>query len=180
MDTSPIHKTHRILFFSKSAGFEHSVIKKTGDQPSHVEKILAELGPANGIEWTFTKDGSVFTPENIAKYDAFVFYTTGDLTKPGTDKNPPMTPEGKTALLDSIKNGKGFVGTHSASDTFHSAGGAYAVNDEKTIDPYIAMLGGEFIIHNAQQKAKVTCVDPKFPGMADAKDGVELRRNGIR
>lgn len=173
-DTTLVKKSHHVLFFSKSAGFEHSVIKRTDDAPGHVEKVLAELGPANNIKWTFTKDGSVFTPENIATYDAFVFYTTGDLTKDTGDKSPPMTPAGKTALLEAIKNGKGFVGTHSASDTFHTVGSAYQSNDATTIDPYIAMLGGEFIVHNAQQKAKLTCVDPIFPGMAGVKDGVEM------
>src|SRR5580658_1286528 len=76
------------------------------------KKILTELGEKNNIEFTFTKDGGVFTPENIAKYDAFFFYTTGDLTEPGSDKNPPMSKAGKAAFLEAIHNGKGFIGTH--------------------------------------------------------------------
>src|SRR5580658_1291409 len=110
----------KILFFSKSSGFEHDMIKEKNGQPSEAQKILAELGAKNNIEFTFTKDGSVFTPENIAKYDAFFFYTTGDLTTPGTDKNPPMSQEGKAAFLEAIHNGKGFIGSHCAADTFHS------------------------------------------------------------
>ncbi len=159
--------TRKVLVFTKSSGFEHSVIKQVDGQPSHVEKVLTPLAADNHVEWTFTKDGGVFTPENLAKYDAFLFYTTGDLTKPGGDKNPPMTPEGKAAFLEAIKQGKGFIGTHSASDTFHSSGNA--------VDPYIAMLGGEFIGHGGQQVAMATCADPKFPGMADLKDGVKIK-----
>src|SRR5271163_4428279 len=113
----------KILFFSKSSGFEHDMIKRKGGELSKAEKILAELGAKNNIEFTFTKDGSTFTPENIVKYDAFFFYTTGDLTEPGTDKNPPMSQEGKAALFAAIHKGKGFIGTHSATDTFHSPGG---------------------------------------------------------
>src|SRR5271154_4699059 len=113
-------KPKQVLFFSKSSGFEHSVIKSVNGQPSFAEKILTELGPKNGIEFTFSKDGSLFTPEYLAKFDAYFFYTTGELTTAGTDKNPPMTPEGKAAFLDAIKKGKGFIGTHSASDTFHT------------------------------------------------------------
>ena len=92
----------KVLFFSKSSGFEHSAIKHADGELSAAEKVLQELGQKNNIEFTFTKDGSLFTPENIAKYDAFFFYTTGDLTEPGTDRNPPMTKEGKAAFLEAI------------------------------------------------------------------------------
>ena len=102
--------TRRVLFFSKSAGFEHSVIKRDGDKPSYVENILAKLGSENRFDFTFSKDGRIFTPENVARYDAFVFFTTGDLTKNTGDGNPAMTQEGKAALLDAIHQGKGFVG----------------------------------------------------------------------
>ena len=125
----------KILFFSKSAGFEHSMIKKKGDQPSNAEKILAEIGAKHNYDFTFTKDGTVFTPENIAKYDAFFFYTTGDLTKAGGDKNPPMSPEGKAAFLDAIHNGKGFIGTHSATDTTFRC----SVVDDQT-DPLVILF----------------------------------------
>jgi uncharacterized protein len=165
----------KILFFSKSSGFEHDMIKRKDGQLSKAEKILEELGKKNNIEFTFTKDGGVFTPENIAQYDAFFFYTTGDLTEPGLDKNPPMSKEGKAALLEAIANGKGFIGTHSATDTFHSPGGkehgpARYVDDGVNADPYIKMIGAEFIIHGAQQRAHQICVDRNFPGMSAVPD----------
>ena len=172
----------KILFFTKSSGYEHSAIKrnkdpKTGEeQPSHAEKTLTAMGSKNNFEITHTKDGSVFTAENLAKYDAFFFYTTGDLTTKGKDGNPPMSPEGKAAFLDAIKNGKGFLGTHSATDTFHSSADdadRYKNFGDK-VDPYIAMIGAEFIHHGAQQKAKMVCADPKFPGMGELTDGIEL------
>ena len=47
------------------------------------------------------------------------------------------------------------MGIHSATDTFHSAG----------IDPYIAMIGAEFVIHGPQQDATMKVVSPKFPGV---------------
>jgi len=166
-------KGKKILFFSKSSGFEHSVIKKKGDDPSHAEKILAELAAKNGWELTSTKDGSVFTKENIAKYDVFFFYTTGDLTQAGTDKTPPMSAEGKAAFLEAIHNGKGFVGTHSAGDTFHSGPNRFIDYGEKA-DPYIQMIGGEFIRHGAQQPSKMICHDPKFPGADAFKDSPTL------
>ena len=165
--------TKHILFFTKSAGFEHSSIKHgPNGEPSPAEKVLQELGPKNNFEFTFSKDGRIFTPENIAKFDAFFFYTTGDLTTDGGDHNPAMSKEGKAAFLEAIHNGKGFIGTHSATDTFHSPNynlsneeGRYK-NDENP-DPYIQMIGAEFIIHGAQQPAHMIVSDPKFPGASD-------------
>jgi type 1 glutamine amidotransferase len=166
----------KVLFFSKSAGYEHSVIKRAEGQTSWAEKVLLELGEKNHIEFTFSKDGRLFTPENIAKYDAFFFYTTGVLTEKGTDGNPPMSEEGKAAFLQAIKDGKGFIGTHSATDTFHSpnykAGGAGRFkNDGDDMDPYIRMIGGEFILHGSQQKARMIVADAKFPGISAVPDG---------
>jgi hypothetical protein len=162
--------TKHILFFSKSSGFEHSAIKCADGQMSFAAKVLDELGRTNHFEFTFTKDGTVFTPENIAKYDAFFFYTTGDLTERGTDGNPPMSKEGKAAFLQAIYQGKGFIGTHSATDTFHSPSnkdlGAARWKNDAEPDPYVRMIGAEFIIHGAQQKARMICADPKFPGMS--------------
>ena len=160
----------KVLFFSKSSGFEHSVIKRNGDQPSLVEKTFSDVGPAHGIQVVSSKDGSLFSPEYLAGFDAFVFYTTGDLTTAGTDKNPPMSPAGKSALLQAIAGGKGFVGIHSATDTFHTkapagADSSHYHNDGKAADPYIQMLGAEFIIHGRQQKGTMRVTDTKFPGM---------------
>ena len=161
----------KILFFSKSAGFEHSVIKRNAGNPSFAEQVLKELGEKHNFEFTFSKDGSLFTPAYLAQFDAYFFYTTGDLTTEGTDKQPPMTKAGKDALLKAVENGKGFVGTHSASDTFHGPnylqGGDKAwLADGDNADPYIKMLGGEFINHAAQQKARQLVADAKFPGMS--------------
>ena len=64
-----------------------------------------------------------------------------------------MPPEGKTAFLKAIAEGKGFVGCHCASDTFHTPGKRDENQERDKLDPYIAMLGGEFIVHGAQQKA---------------------------
>ncbi len=152
----------KILFFSKSSGYQHDMIARVNGQPSAAEKILAELGKKNNFEFTFTKDGSVFTPEGMAKYDAFCFYTTGDLTTPGTDKQPPMTKEGKAAFLQAIRDGKGFVGIHSATDTFHSG--------PQGVDPYIQMIGGEFVTHDGWVPGHLIVEDRNFPGMKDVPD----------
>jgi type 1 glutamine amidotransferase len=163
----------QILFFTKSSGYEHSVIKKIGGQPSHAETVLTALAEPRGWAITHTKDGRIFGNPSLAAYDAFFFYTTGDLTAPGTDGAPPMTPAGKTALLAAIRKGKGFVGAHCAADTFHGPTGprAGAADDA---DPYLRMLGAEFIGHGRQQPAKMTCADQSFPGCSGIAKGFEL------
>jgi type 1 glutamine amidotransferase len=160
-----------VLFFTKSSGFEHSVIKRKGDELSHAEKILTEIGKANGFNVVCSKDGGMFDSDKIGKFDAFVFETTGDLTKPGTDKQPPMSEQGLDNFLKAIEGGKGFVGFHCATDTFGSHRGMGGD------DPYIKMIGGHFAGHGAQQVAKIGIADPDFPGAKAFGTGKELELN---
>ena len=77
----------------------------------------------------------------LKEYDGVIFAnTTGDLPLPDPQ-----------AFIDWVKAGHGFVGTHSASDTFHG------------FRPYIEMIGGEFLTHGSQ--ATVDCLnqDTKHP-----------------
>ncbi len=152
-------KKTRILFLSKSAGFEHDVIKTKNGAPSLCDKVLTELAAKMGGEITCTKDASLINAENLKNYDVVIFYTTGVLTELGTDKNPAMGPDGQQALLDWIKTGKGFLGFHAANDTFHS--------DGDKLTPFVEMIGGEFETHGAQFKATVKPVDPGHPAIAD-------------
>ncbi len=156
-------KKHKVLYFTQSAGFEHSAVKRNGDQLSFSEKTLIDIGKRNGIEVVCTKDGTVFDGD-LDQYDAIAFYTSGDLTE-GKDKygNPPMSVAGKKKLLDTIAAGKGFVGFHSATDSFRNPG-----SPKK--DPYIVMVGGEFIGHGTQQNANQRITSPKFPGLAGLGD----------
>ena len=154
--------TPKVLFFSKSSSYEHDVVKQTDKALSVAEVILTEIGSVRGFDVIATKDGCVFDSD-LTQYDAFFFFTTGNLMDAGTDKTPPMSAQGKEALLAAIRNGKGFVGVHSASDTFHSKGSRYETQQQP--DPYIAMLGGEFLSHGSQQEAHVKIVDTRFPGL---------------
>lgn len=145
-------KKRQVLYFTRSAGVEHAVVKQSGAGPSLSEKNLIEVGRVGGFEVKSTKDGRVFDGD-LSQYDAIAFYTSGDPTRPAKDGSPPMTPAGKRKLLDAISSGKGFVGFHSAADTFHSKGPLEA--NQAEVDPYIAMLGGEFLAHGAIQEASL-------------------------
>jgi len=154
-------KTKKVLYFTACAGFVHSPVNRKGDRLSHSEKVFTEMGKWAGYEVECTKDGAVFDG-SLDAYDVIAFYTSGDLTKKNKDNPQPMSPAGKGKLLDAVAAGKGFVGFHSATDTFHSAGKRNETQTE--VDPYLAMLGGEFVSHDAQQEASLLIVS-HFPGV---------------
>ena len=148
-------RKEKVLYFTRSAGFEHSVVRRPAEgQLSHSESILVELGRENGVEVVCTKDGTVFD-DDLDQYATIAFYTSGNLLGPSQDGGAPMTERGKQRLLDWVAAGGGFVGIHAATDSFRSAG----------VDPYIAMVGGEFSGHGPQQVATNRNVSPQFPGM---------------
>lgn len=163
-------KRRRILMYTKSEGFQHACVERKDGKLSLAENVVKELGDKHNFEAVCTKDGRVFVNEDLSQYDAFLFETQGDLFKEGRDKEPPMTPEGKQAFLKAVASGKGFVGCHCASDTFHSPGPRNENQPAEKRDPYIAMLGGEFIVHGEQQKARMRVADSRFPGLSGLED----------
>ncbi len=172
----------RVLYFTKSSGFEHSVIKWENGQPSYSERVLTKLGAEHQIEFVFSKDGSKFSADYLRPFDVVLFYTSGDLMSVGTDGHPAMSAEGKQALLDWVANGHGFMALHAGSDSFHTGehgGGNPKERSQRyrnygdAADPYVKMLGGEFIRHGPQQVAAARVIDPAFPGFGDL--GAEIR-----
>jgi type 1 glutamine amidotransferase len=93
----------KVLYLTQSAGFKHDVLPLS-------EKILSDVGQKYGFSVTVTGDASTITATSLKPYAAVVFYTTGEL---------PMSDEQKSALMAWIKSGRGFVGIHSATDTFY-------------------------------------------------------------
>jgi uncharacterized protein len=150
----------KVLFFTKSSGFQHSVITRKGDSLSHAEQILVDLGKQNGFDVTPSKDGRMFEPDKIGEWDAFFFETTGDLTKAGPHNDgQPISAAGEKALYEAFRSGKGFLGAHCATDTFGPHRG------RGTDDPYVQMIGGYFGGHGPQQVAKLEINDVAFPGV---------------
>jgi type 1 glutamine amidotransferase len=137
-------KKQKVLYFTRSAGYVHSVVDRKGQKLAFSEQVLTELGQKHGLEVVCSQDPGAFDGD-LGQYDAFIFYTTGN----------PFSKTAKEKLLAAIQSGKGFVGLHCATDSFRGAG----------IDPYIAMIGAEFVTHADQQKAVMKVVSPQFPGM---------------
>ena len=126
----------RILYVTHSAGYRHEVIPFS-------RTVLTQLGDRSGaFEVTATEDFSEFTADNLRRYAAVMFFTTGEL---------PMSEAQKSALLDFVRSGRGFLGVHSATDTF------YAWPD------YLALIGGYFDQHPWHQSVRIEVVDPADP-----------------
>lgn len=126
-----------------TAGFRHDSIPTARD-------VLTSLGPANGFTMTATEDLSSFTISNLANFDVVMFaMTSGEL---------PFTPEQQNALLAFVSGGKGFIGTHSATDTL------YGWSD------YGRLVGAYFNDHPWTQQGRVLVEDASHPatGIRDA------------
>jgi hypothetical protein len=171
-----------VLVFTKSSGFEHDVVKRVDGKPSLVDDTVTALGEKHGFHVGVTKDGRIFETDKFHEYAAVVFFTTGDLTTLGTDGKPPMSADGKEKLIKAIQKGVGFVGVHAASDTFHPRpdepphSNRYIAHGEQQ-DPYLKMLGGEFITHGSNprlQDADLIVNDPKFPGLEGVTSPVKF------
>jgi len=129
----------RILYFTHSAGYRHDVIPLS-------KAILTQLGSNSGVfEVTATEDTSEFSTENLKRYAAVMFYTTGEL---------PMSGAQKTALFNFVRSGRGFLGVHSATDTFY------------TWPDYLDLIGGYFNGHPWHQAVTIEVVDPGDPVVA--------------
>ena len=126
----------KILYLTHSAGFKHAVLPVS-------EQVLPELGTKAGwFTVDVTQDCSKLNAADLKQYDAVVFYTTGEL---------PISDQQKADLQAFVEDGKGFVGIHSATDTFYKW------------PWYGTMIGGYFDGHPWTQKITVKVDDPKNP-----------------
>ncbi len=157
----------KILLFSRSQGFEHSPIKFDENGDCLAAKKLGALAKELGYELVSTKDGSVFDGD-LSQYAAFVFYTSGNLDQEGGDGQNPISAEGMKNFFKAVREGVGFLGFHSATDTFR-LGTGYKVDPYYEQTEYVRLLGGEFIVHGEQQEATVEIHDESFPSLAVRK-----------
>ncbi len=129
----------KLLVFSVTNGFRHASIA-TG------KLAFTEMGKQTGAFQAIVSDDLAnFEADTIKSFDAICFLsTTQDVFAPKNLKS--MAPDAAKAameksltyrknLMDFITSGKGFVGIHAASDTFHNW------------PEYIKMIGGNFDGH---------------------------------
>ena len=149
-------KKAKILHFTRSQSFEHAPAKLLDDGTTVSGQGLKTYFSDKNIEVVETQDGSVFDGD-LGQYDAFVFYTSGNLLDEKNSKNDkakPMSAEGLRKMIAAVQKGKGFVGIHSATDS-HSN-----LKDENGADIYTKFVGARFTSHGPQQVATTTVVEP--------------------
>ncbi|HKS42226.1 MAG TPA: ThuA domain-containing protein, partial [Blastocatellia bacterium] len=138
----------KVLYLTHSAGWKHDVLPFS-------EEIMKQIGARSGaFEATTTKDCSLLSRESLKQYDAVVFYTTGEL---------PISDEQKAAFLDFIKSGKGFVGIHSATDTFYKW------------PEYGELIGGYFNEHPWHQDVTIKVEDRRHPATKHLESSFKIK-----
>ena len=125
--TAKPSKKHKVLVYSKPSGFRH------GSIPTGIKGLRAMAEKTGAFEATFTLEAKEFTAEGLKKYDAIIFNNTTHVQKAFTEKAQ------RDAILNFIKDGKAFIGFHSASD-----GG---MGGKNAWEAYTDMIGGCFAGH---------------------------------
>lgn len=141
-------KPRKLLVFWRCEGFYHKCIPVAN-------KALQIMGQKTGaFEPVLSDDYSVFTPEKLKAFDAICFNNTTRL-----NFNPQKTPQRCKALMDFIKQGRGIVGIHAATDNFYEWPQA------------MEMMGGKFTGHPWRAKGtwKIMIDEPGHPLMAAFK-----------
>ena len=139
---SPPAAPGHLLVVTHTAGFRHDSIPAA-------EAALRQIGIDSGLfDVAFCRTAAEvrerLTPAGLTGIDAVFFAnTTGDLGIPDVQ-----------AFVDWVAGGKGFLGSHSASDTYHES------------PAFLAMLGGEFVTHGAIVDAEVRVAEPSNPAVA--------------
>ena len=113
--------TPKVLVFSKTMGFKHASI------PAGITAIQ-KLGKENGFAVDTTKNGELFTEENLKQYSSIIFLST---TMNVLDHNQ------EAAFERYIQAGGGYVGVHAAADTEYDWGW------------YNKLVGAQFLSHPA-------------------------------
>jgi type 1 glutamine amidotransferase len=126
----------KLLMVTHSSGFKHSYL------PVATE-VITELGEKSGqFKVTATTECNLLNKEDLKKFDALLFATTGDL---------PLSDKDRNDLMATIRNGKPFIGIHNAADTYHN------------FAEYTRMIGGTFMGHPWSQEVQVKVEDQTHP-----------------
>ena len=148
-------QARKILIYTRANGFVHSSI------PYGAEALRLMGEKTRAYTATVTDDPKSFEPDNLKQYDAVVFLsTTGDALRPAgfdklnADEKKQATADEeryKTALMDFIKGGKGYLGIHAATDCYYNW------------QDYGKLTGGYFDGHPWHEKVGIDNQDPNNP-----------------
>ena len=130
-------KQFRALIVTTTRGWHHESL--------HAGVLaIQELAKRNFFDAVLYEDPHGFTDKFLEQFQVVIFLnTTGDIFDSAQQK----------VMERFIESGKGFVGIHSASDT------------EYDWEWYTKLVGRMFHIHPVIQTARLTIIDPSFPGL---------------
>lgn len=130
----------RVLFLTATYGYRH------GDSIDASVEVFEQIAKEAGtLEIVHTEDVSWISADRLRDFDALYFFTSGEL---------PLSDRQKSDLLAFIRDGKGFGGSHSATDTLY------------TWPEYGELIGGIFDGHPWVREAPVDVEDPENPIVA--------------
>ncbi len=140
-----------------SQGYKHASLPVA-------ERVVKEMAEKSGAFEVVGLEGhrqereaidlSMISAEYLADYDAVMFYTTGEL---------PLDDSQKKALIDFVKGGKAYIGTHSATDTFY------------TWEGYGELVGAYFAAHGPKDlKLSLRIEDKHHPATGMLGDSWEI------
>jgi type 1 glutamine amidotransferase len=144
-DPEPKGGKKKLLVITESRGFVHGCVRRPSkNELCLVEKTITEIGKKSGdFDVVCSQDSrSMITAENLKEFDAVFFYTTGEL---------PLSDTQKADLIAFVHSGKGFAGSHSATDTFYKW------------PEYGKLIGGYFDGHPWHTRVHVIVEDQKNP-----------------
>ncbi len=152
----------QILIFGNTMGFRH------GDAIKEGSPILQKIAEGLGYEAVVSEDPAMLDPDKIKQWNLIIFNnTTGDpfvekkLVKEDVDKDGKKRPvyqtiphpERRKALIERVKEGAGWIGIHSATDSLYD------------FPEFNQMVNGWFSGHPWSGKVKVTIEEPDHPLM---------------
>ena len=133
---APTAPPKRVLYITHSAGFRH------GSLPTSCA-VMQDLGVRSGdFEVSCSEDLALISADSLQDFDILYFFTSGELA---------LSNQQKADLLAFVRDGKGFGGAHSATDTFY------------TWPEYGEMIGAWFNGHPWAQEVLIRVEDPDHP-----------------
>jgi type 1 glutamine amidotransferase len=138
----------RVLMLTATRGFRHDSIPAARD-------VMSAMAASSGeFTVTATEDVTSITATTLAGYDVLFFaLTTGEL---------PFDGDQKSAIVNFVSAGKGFLGVHSATDTLYEWA------------EYGRLVGAYFKDHPWTQSATVLVEDQAHPATAGLGDRFTL------
>lgn len=128
----------KALVYTETQGYQHGVIDKA-------HNALRSEATKHG--WQLTRSDNHFSEERLTDYSVVIFFFTT------TNGGEILRADEKRALEDFIANGGGFVGVHSAADTYKHGRWPF----------YTELLGAEFKSHPNIQEATVRFENRQHP-----------------